>query len=341
MLNDETNPTASSGPPAITDAGAPFNYPDAEIILRSSDQVDFRVFKLFLSLASPVFKDMFATSAASTGGDNSDDTKDGLPIIPVTERGAIRSETLLIMCYPMAIIDPPVVTELKSLHLLLGAAIKYDVQRVEKYARGWLVEPHFLATDPLWVFAIACRWNLEEEARVAAKFAVGQPILERPLREELDFMTARQLYGLLQYNGRCTTAMKEVISDFEWIDRSSFCWFGCGCCEEVEEDRQNRSPFKAKRPQRVGYDETNRTALSFCSGWWERYMRNIAGALANQTWNTKEKNRLMEKAVQDAKGCKSCRSEARSDLQKFGNILEAKMDEVVSKARVFFSFAMS
>jgi hypothetical protein len=37
---------------------------------------------------------------ASTGKDNSGDTKDGLPIIQVTE-GSNTLMTLLIMCYPM------------------------------------------------------------------------------------------------------------------------------------------------------------------------------------------------------------------------------------------------
>ena len=40
-------------------ATAPFDHAKADIVLRSSDNVDFRVFKLFLSLASPVFETLF------------------------------------------------------------------------------------------------------------------------------------------------------------------------------------------------------------------------------------------------------------------------------------------
>ena len=41
------------------DAGAPFDSLHADVILRSSDNIDFRTFKLLLSLASPFFEGMF------------------------------------------------------------------------------------------------------------------------------------------------------------------------------------------------------------------------------------------------------------------------------------------
>ncbi|KZP24507.1 hypothetical protein FIBSPDRAFT_713764, partial [Athelia psychrophila] len=44
----------------VEDAAAPFDHPDGDIILRASDSVDFRVFKLFLSFASPFFRQLFS-----------------------------------------------------------------------------------------------------------------------------------------------------------------------------------------------------------------------------------------------------------------------------------------
>ena len=40
-------------------AEAPFDDARADLILESSDEVHFRIFQSFLSLASPVFTDMF------------------------------------------------------------------------------------------------------------------------------------------------------------------------------------------------------------------------------------------------------------------------------------------
>lgn len=48
-------------------AQAPFNDPDkaADIILRSGDNVDFYVYRIVLSLASPFFKYMFSLPQAA------------------------------------------------------------------------------------------------------------------------------------------------------------------------------------------------------------------------------------------------------------------------------------
>ncbi|EIN03893.1 hypothetical protein PUNSTDRAFT_29952, partial [Punctularia strigosozonata HHB-11173 SS5] len=48
----------------------------ADVILRTSDNVDFRVYKLILSLASPFFSDMFTLPQAM-------DANVGQPVPPV------------------------------------------------------------------------------------------------------------------------------------------------------------------------------------------------------------------------------------------------------------------
>ena len=48
------------GPPNVRRARSPFNRDDADIVLRSSDDVDYQLHKQILSVASPFFKDMFS-----------------------------------------------------------------------------------------------------------------------------------------------------------------------------------------------------------------------------------------------------------------------------------------
>ena len=50
----------------LTSFGPPFDDDDADIILRSSDQVEFLVYKVILSKASPVFKTMFSLPQPAT-----------------------------------------------------------------------------------------------------------------------------------------------------------------------------------------------------------------------------------------------------------------------------------
>ena len=71
---------------------------------------------MFLSYASPIFRDMFALPQVPQG-DNSNEMKDGLPIVQVTEEKETL-ERLLSMCYPMAI-DPPELGTLEKVHALL------------------------------------------------------------------------------------------------------------------------------------------------------------------------------------------------------------------------------
>jgi len=56
--------------PLISKAGPPFDRPDADIILRSTDGVEFHTFKSILSLASQFFNDMYEIpQPLSTTGD--------------------------------------------------------------------------------------------------------------------------------------------------------------------------------------------------------------------------------------------------------------------------------
>src|SRR5258708_4880046 len=53
--------------PMETCASAPFDHAKADVILRSADGVEFRVFMLFLSLASPFFETLFGLPQAPDG----------------------------------------------------------------------------------------------------------------------------------------------------------------------------------------------------------------------------------------------------------------------------------
>jgi len=291
----------------------PFNNAKADVILRSTDNVDFRVFKLLLSLASPLFDDMF-TLPQTMEGNNSNEMKDGLPVIQVTEEKKTL-EMLLLMCYPMAAVDPPDLETLNEVHLLLEAAIKYNVERVEKRVRGWLVAPRFLDIDPVRVFAVACRYRLKAEAELAAAATFSKPLLKRPYGVELELITGGQLYQLLQYHESCVEATKKLCIDFTWIESASFAWCGSGYC--------------SCRTERVGPGGSNINVHI----WWYNYMQQVAGALQNHTWDDAKGSSLMETALQGASpNCPAGGlARARTVMQEFREILIAKIERVVAE----------
>ena len=151
---------------APTPASEPFNGSNnsADIIIRSSDKVDFYVHKLILGLASPFFRDMFSLTQpmTSTTGQGDTHSADSPPVIDATEDGKTL-DRMLRFIYPVA--EPPPGT-LDEVAQVLEASLKYQVDKIVLHAKAALRS--FADKRPLHVFAIACRLNLEEEARLAA-----------------------------------------------------------------------------------------------------------------------------------------------------------------------------
>ncbi|KAK7677185.1 hypothetical protein QCA50_019894 [Cerrena zonata] len=144
-----------------TTALPPFDDESADTILRTSDEVDFRVFRVVLSLASPFFRTLFSLKQPSKDNEL-------LPIIPVSESS--RSlEPLLRICYP---IPDPEVPDVPNVGDVLEAALKYEMEQATLIMKKALREA--IRTEPLQVFAVACRLNLEEEALTAAMHFRGQ-----------------------------------------------------------------------------------------------------------------------------------------------------------------------
>lgn len=139
-------------------APSPFDKDAADLILRSSDAVDFRVRRAILAEASPVFDDMFGVPQPSNA--SVDD-----PVF-LTETSQTL-EILLRTCYP--IIDPiPATMKIKQLGLILEAARKYQMDHATVLMRR-LLTSKYTKSDPVTAYCIACQHGLEKEAMAAAR----------------------------------------------------------------------------------------------------------------------------------------------------------------------------
>ncbi|KDQ32551.1 hypothetical protein PLEOSDRAFT_1023398, partial [Pleurotus ostreatus PC15] len=138
-------------------ASSPFDDPDADIILQSSNNVNFHVYSVILKLASPIFRDMFSIPQPATQA-----TK---PTIKM-EEDSTTLDMMLRLCYPG---PDPLVTEYKQVTSILRVAEKYDLDGVvEKMGRDY---PQVLRVEnsPVEAFAMACRYRWKEVAISAAK----------------------------------------------------------------------------------------------------------------------------------------------------------------------------
>lgn len=98
LVRDREDPQAQNN--VATSPFKPFSVPDANLIVRSSDLVDFRVHKPVLAMASPFFRDLLSPARLSDS-----ESVDGLPMVQLPESSELLN-SLLTMLYPARTVMP-------------------------------------------------------------------------------------------------------------------------------------------------------------------------------------------------------------------------------------------
>ena len=186
-----------------------FNWPDGDVILRStdgSDSRDFRLHKLILSLASPAFRDMFSLPRPSSPPLDFD-------IIDVEDPPRAVELTLRFI-YPC---PPPKIDDLTLLSEALAFADNYDIESARSQLRPSLMA--FAETESLRVYAIACRFGFVEEMKRASSYttSIHLPGLAK-LPDEFRFIPAAEY-------DRLTLLHARYRKEFEAIALSGRVWF--------------------------------------------------------------------------------------------------------------------
>ncbi|EIM87316.1 uncharacterized protein STEHIDRAFT_156299 [Stereum hirsutum FP-91666 SS1] len=204
-----------------TAADPPFNSPDADIIIRSSDDWDFRVHRSILRLGSVAFKEMFAAqpqlALPSTGTDSNstDDYKDGLPIVRLTE----TSNTLRILLGLLYPGDSPEIAGRANTIAVVEAVHKYMVESYPKTITAALLS--LSKSAPHAVLALVFRHGLALDIRQAAALSTLKlPAVLQPNRlpdAELELLTASQFRRILLYHQQCTVAASAAVKRMDWV----------------------------------------------------------------------------------------------------------------------------
>lgn len=245
-----------------------FSSQTADVILRSSDNVDFRVHKLILSETSSVFECMFSLPAPqpSFEGLSGDDHRDGLPVVRVAE----DSETLgglLGICYPGK--GPTLADDVSAIGQILAVADKYAMVGVYKQLESVLSRRDLVESDPLRTYALACRFGFRTLAVMSAKASLTHPFPGPPLPEFV-YMSGRDFYDLVSYRQRCFEVIEGVTASERADDfRLSHVWAtlcgmsrrmagnyasfsGCQKCDKAWFKLQMESVRKALRAKPCG-----------------------------------------------------------------------------------------
>jgi BTB/POZ domain len=298
--------------PAVKDASPPFNDPTSDVILRTSDDVDFHLHKVILSFGSPVFKDMFSLPQPSAKVQVGLNSESETPLISVTEDSKTMDRTMR-FCYPC---EHPVLETLEDVTGMLEMVQKYDMAATHKNVRRLLVAPKFLETEPLRVYLIACRYKLGDEARLAAKYALQFPMFG-PYIEELEHVPASVHHHLMDYHQQCGKAAAEITRSLRWISQDSWIWFNCRytTCGGTSSRRYNE------------YVTT--------SPWFVQFMERARDALKDRpSWRSTSAPEIMELAVRDSAKCPACCHSAFVQLSKFtATVFKNEIERVTSEVR--------
>ncbi|KAJ8589934.1 hypothetical protein M405DRAFT_933151 [Rhizopogon salebrosus TDB-379] len=316
-----------------TCASAPFDHAKADLILRSADGVEFRVFKLFLSLASPFFESMFDLPQ-TLDGDSDQEMKDGLAVITVSEDSKTL-DSFLRFCYPSTLAEDPSLESLADVVPVIAAAKKYSLGLIEKKVCQALVNPKVLETESLGSFAIARNARLKHETLITATHTLRQPLI--PARfVEIELITASDLLALLTYHKNCSIAVQASIKDLKWMtdhysNQNACTWMNglfydargyqrnCGCARSTD---TKFSPWGV-------------TPV----GWWATYMQETFELLVDRPSGDTVRTEA-EKAIQKVRSssCATCPNQVKVNMTEFGDLLARKVEEAVAAVELQMDF---
>ncbi|KAG2137605.1 uncharacterized protein EDB93DRAFT_760088 [Suillus bovinus] len=295
-----------------SEAKAPFNNAKADIILCSSDNVYFRVFRCMLAFASPFFEAMFDLPQPRRNHFN-DQMFGDLDIIQVSENSKTL-DMLLRFCYPAAVKGPGL-EDINDVEQVLEAAMKYGMEDVEERVRKAMVAPSLLESNPVRILAVACRFGLRTEASIAARYSL---LHTAPTHDSLaaEHLPSDVIQGLVAYRSRCGQAARTLCDNLDWLKRSqtySFYEWWTNCC-----------PCDSKADVRYLAHGT------YPREWWADYMDRTAVALEESPCGATLMRNLAE-AVERAKSCPSCRRCAQDQMVQFTKTFAQELERVIAE----------
>jgi len=190
------------------------NSPDADVILRASGGKEFHAHKIILSLASPVFRDMFSVPQLPP-------TKTSeLSIVDVNDPPEVL-EMFLQIIYPTP--NPPV-DDIETLASVIRLADKYNAGVVLDAHKEYLLSTG-LDSSPAHIYVIFCVCGREKEAEAAARLVSFTSLASLNSHHLLRLVTTKHYQRLVGFMDARGKRMREILRDrraeFEGVFPSS------------------------------------------------------------------------------------------------------------------------
>lgn len=284
----------------------PFDDEDADVILRSSDNAYFAVFRPILAKASPVFADMFAVPGGCADGEK--------PVVDLTED---KTAILMVLqfCYPNG---RPSINTLDDMCVLIDACEEYSMDGIQEDL-GNIYLRQFLEQEPLRVYALAMRTKSPAMAIDAARQCLHMPLSYMLGTYITDFrhIPVSSYQGLLNYYHVCRIAAASVITcrEVSWlVGGYEYCWVACSTCPFSNQNITNFNGVAARRYKQ----------------WWGDFLDEMARSLTEQPHPIGRISTPLKSAVPGASTCAFCMARYQIDLNHFLPKLQAQIEKVIS-----------
>lgn len=334
------------GLPPIRRAGPPFNLTNADCILRSSDNLEIRVHKVILGIASDVFNSMFAFPPSSSADDsdassftlalpssnpNYQETKEGLPVISLSEPSHVLLP-LFRLCYP---VRTPVFakTSFSELTALYDAVDKYAMEDIAQPILDALIQA--VPRNAMAAFAFGCRHGLRNLTITAAKETLKFSSDNLPYSPELDRITGSQLHRLYDYHRQCRAAAGELAKKkWGWIPALSSIPLAaasnaCSACRmEVTQSKETINGMVRRT--------SDNKWVFYCPRWWWDYMGKAESALKKTPRGaTVRSAELLGTALGKAVECQkeACRGSSQAMIR-FSALFAEEVEKAIDAVRL-------
>jgi hypothetical protein len=198
------------------------NMPNADVILRSSDLVDFRVNRSAFIVSSPFFGDRFSLPQSS---DN--EVVDGLPLVHCPEDASVLN-SLISLLYS---VPPEIPDSNDDVLTFLAVCQKYDMATVQSSIRAQIRRRRLLSAsgaESFRLFAVASSKGLVPEMEATAIITLEHPMTFEFLGDTLRFFEPWALRKLARFHQYCRIGL---LSCFRLLSRTeltpSRVWVGC------------------------------------------------------------------------------------------------------------------
>lgn len=278
---------------------------DADIIIRSSDNVTFRTFQSILILGSPVLKDLIQQQLDLTLQEDAETT---LPTLYMSE-DSDTIERLLLLSYPRWTPFPEL-NHLQEVKNILAAAVKYKMEGALKFLREALKNSPLIAKEPRRFFAIACQYELAEAAKLAIRHTFPLPLCSDEITPELDDISAGALYRLHACHYECRAAVCGLVASFK----------------SLYEDKGSMG-FMSPRPC------TRDEPLTCTELWWIGCINELTETL---TMSPRIETSLSPEFIKNASSraayrCSNCINRSVSDMKQFNKTFAAEVEKLMIK----------